>query len=60
MKYKLLTFLKLQGGVGLPDYETYYKATYMAGILEWFPHPFLKASVTVEQDLAPVDVRALL
>lgn len=47
-------------GTGLPDCDLYYKATLMAGALEWFPLPFQKASVMVEQDLAPVDLRALL
>lgn len=60
VKYNLLTHSKIQGGVDLPDYETYYKAAHVARILDWFPRPFLKASVTIEQDLAPVDLRALL
>lgn len=32
----------------------------MARILEWFPRPFQKASVMVEQDMSPVFLRALL
>lgn len=32
----------------------------MACVLEWFPRPFQKASVMVEQDLASVDLLALL
>lgn len=32
----------------------------MACALEWFPRPFQKASVMIEQDFAPVDLRALL
>lgn len=39
VKHKLLTLLRLMGGACLPDYETCYKATYMARILEWFPLP---------------------
>lgn len=37
VKCKLPTPPKLQGGVDLPDYETYYQATHIARILEWFP-----------------------
>lgn len=60
VKYNLLTPLKLQGGAGLPYFALYYKATNMARIVEWFPRPFLKALISIEKDLAPVDLRALL
>lgn len=30
------------------------------GVLEWFPRPFTKLSIMVEQDLSPLDLRAPL
>lgn len=40
IRYKLLTYPKLQGGVGVPDFELYHKASVLARILDWFPRPF--------------------
>lgn len=58
--YKLLTLAKLQGGVGLPDFELYHRPAVLARVLKWFSDPFCKASTIVEQDLSPVDLRARL
>lgn len=60
IRHMLLAYPKLQGGVGLLDFELYHKVALLAQILEWFPRPFTKASTMVEQDLSTSDLRALL
>lgn len=60
IRYKLLMLPKPQSGVGLPDFELYHRAAVLARVLEWFPCPFSKASLMVEQDRSLVDLRTLL
>lgn len=60
IRHTLLTYPKKQGGVGLPDFELYHRATILSRMLEWFPRPFTKASTMVEQDLSTPDLCALL
>lgn len=49
-------------GVTIPSNlsDLYCKATIIESILEWFPRLFTKASIMVEQDLAPVDLLIFL
>lgn len=62
IRHTLLTYPKLQRGVGLPDFELYHRAALLARVLEWFPRPFPKESTMVQQDLSDFDfdLRALL
>lgn len=60
LKHKLLCSSKTNGGVSLPDFELYHTSTVVSRILEWFPRSLTKASTSVEQDMSPVDLHALL
>lgn len=52
LHYKLLTHAKLQGGVGLHNFELYHIAALLSRMLEWFLCPLSKASTIMEQELS--------
>lgn len=60
IRHTLLTYPKICGGLGLPDFKMYHRAALLSRVLEWFPRPFPKASTSVEQDLSHFDLQALL
>lgn len=46
--------------MGVLDFELYHTTSVLARVLDWFPCLFSKASTMIEQDLSPVNLRALL
>lgn len=54
IKFSLLTRSKALGGMGIPDFKTYYHATHIARILDWHCHTGLKDWVSLENDSSPI------
>lgn len=46
--------------MGLSDFKIDYTSTIVSQLLEWFPRPLHNVSTLVEQDLFPLDLRAII
>lgn len=59
IKASLLTRPKNLGGLGIPDFKSYYHATHLARIIDWHCHSKSKDWVTIENDVSSIPLQFL-